>query len=444
MQQPSVVIRNTQSFCPKCFEPIEAKVIQRDGGIYLDKNCTKHGYFSLLLSRHPDYYKELSDFYFPLFNQTLPQRDYILHLTNKCQLNCLICLATANLGQTLDYPLESLKDFVKNKRGLKFDLMGAEPTTRQDLPEIIKLIESSGNTVVLHTNGIKIADHAYLKELKQAGLRRVSLSFDGFDDFVYEKLRGSKLCAVKKAALSNLEKFKIATDLVVTVARGVNEQEMLKIMNFGLEHNFIKGVFFLGYRFLGKARGLPVELCLMPDELIDILVEQTQGKISRKAIFNFQKLYFAFLAAFSMRKCFYIHHFLIFRTKSDYLAVDQLLNLEHIQKKLEKFKKLKLANKKIALPYFIFSIVRMLLNSNFLFWCREFLLFSLWSYNLTSLPGRSTLIGFISSCDTYSFDTTIAKNCAKGVISLELGVNDSGALNNVMAGKLLAANNKTD
>jgi len=433
------IIRKTQSFCPECFQQISASVVERSGSIYLDKSCAKHGPFSLLLSRHADYYRALHEFYFSRFNRSYPQRDYILNLTNKCQLNCPICLANANLIPAPDYDLASLKDFLKGKRGYKIDLMGAEPTTRTDLQEIISLIENSGNTAALHTNGIRIAEYAYLAQLKKSGLRRISLQFDGFDDAVYEKLRGQKLLALKTQALKNLKKANIATDLVVTVARNVNEPEMSKILQFALGQKFIKGVFFLGYRFMGKARKLPPDYCIMPDELIDILEKQTQGKISRQGVFNFQKLYFAFLSAFSLRKCFYIHHFLVFRLKNSYLGADQILNLQRLYEKLDNYRQLRQAKSKFAAARLIVSLAKELLGRRFFFWVKEILAFGLWSAKLANLPGGSLLVGFISSCDAYSFDSAIAENCGKGTLSLELGRQESGALNNIMADKAFAA-----
>jgi len=439
MSNAPVVINKTKSVCPVCFEPVEAAIVESENKIYLDKCCPAHGNFKMLISSHPDYYKKLSAYYLPLFPGNLRQHDYIIHLTNRCQLNCPICMANANLCGTIDYPQKELSKFLKGKKGYKFDLMGAEPTMREDLPEIIKMVEKSGNTSALHTNGVKIADFAYLKKLKKAGLRSVSLQFDGFDDLVYEKLRGQKLLEIKKQVLNNLRKANIATNLVVTVARGVNEQEMFKVLQFALQNKYIQGVFFLGYRFMGKARSLSAESCIMPDELIDILEKQSLGKISRKAIFNFQKLYFAFLAAFSIRRCFYIHHFLITRSKNGYSPVDKILNLESIQKKLEKFSRLKLAKSRLALPYFILSISLWLLGGNLIFWLNECFAIMFRRYKLANFHSKSILIGFISSCDAYSFDSEIARNCGKGTVTVDLGVQDSGAINNIMADKIFVS-----
>lgn len=440
MQEDRLIIRKTKSVCPVCLTKIEADIVEQEGKVYLNKKCDTHGSFNLLLSRHPPYYKSLSEFYFPLMDRSFSQHDYIIHLTNRCQLNCPICLADANLRKTEDYPLEDLKEFLKGKKGYKIDLMGAEPAVRDDLPEIIRAVKNSGNIAALHTNGIRIADYNYLKQLKEAGLYEVHLQFDGFDDYLYEKMRGEKLLTVKQRALNNLEKLNIATDLVVTVVRGLNQNQIIKILDYGVGHQFVKEIFFLGCRFLGKAKDLPIDGCMMPDEIIDLLEEQTAGNISRQNVLNFQKLYFSLLAAFSIRKCFYVQHFLVVRDKNSYLPIDRVFNLAGIQEKLERFKELKLAKSKLALAYLLSSLAVELISPKSLFWLREFLSFGppfIKGFDLSRLPRRSILLGFISACDAYSIDYEIAKNCGKGAISTELGIQDTGAIDNILRDRLV-------
>src|SRR3989338_8660573 len=445
MQKDKTIIRKTESVCPVCLAKLKADIVEEEGKVYMDKQCDIHGDFNLLLSQHADYYKGLDEFYFSIMNRSFPQRDYIVHLTNRCELNCPICLAEANLRGTKDYPLENLKEFLKGKKGYKIDLMGAEPAMRKDLAEIIRTVRKSGNIAALHTNGIKISDYNYLKELKESGLNEVHFQFDGFDDDVYKILRGEKLLETKLKALENLERLDIATDLVATIARGLNEKEMKKILDFGIGHSFVKEIFFLGCRFLGKAKDLPVERCMMPDELIDVLEEETNGTISRQNIFRFQKLYFALLSAFSIRKCFYIQHFLMVRRrgKEGYIPIDKIFDLESIQRNLERFKELKSRGSKLALPYLLSSLALKVTSFRNLLWLKEFLAFAppfIRGFDLSKLPQRGVLLGFISACDAYSLDYQIAQNCDKGAISCELGVQDTGAIDNVLRDRLMKVN----
>lgn len=437
--QNKKMIRKTKSVCPVCLANIDAEIIERGGKVFLSKSCASHGEFSLLVSNDSGYYAILSDYYFPLMDKSHSQRDYIVHLTNRCDLNCPICLAGANMRQIVDYPLESLKEFLKHRKGFKIDLMGSEPAMRDDLPEIIRLVKKTGNIAALHTNGNRIAEYGYLKRLKDAGLDEVHLQFDGFSDDVYRKLRGRGLAEIKERTLKNLEKLNISTDLVVTIVRGINEGEVNGILNFAVRKDFVKEVFFLGCRYLGNARNLSFEGCIMPDELIDVLQRETNGKITRDNILKFQKLYFALLSAFSVRKCFYINHFLITRSGDGYATVDQIYDLDRVQKDLGRFRDLKISGNRLALAYLIVSLAKSLFNSKTFAHTKEF--FSLAApfmrgFNLSKLPKKSILIGFISACDAYSFDYEIAKNCGKGAVSVELGIQDTGAIDNVLRDKM--------
>jgi uncharacterized radical SAM superfamily Fe-S cluster-containing enzyme len=424
--QEDNLIRETKSLCPECLKTIRADILEIEGKVYMVKECQQHGRFQLFLSKHPWYYRQLNDFYFSLMTKSFPQRDYIVHLTNRCNLTCPICLADSNLSQAEDYPKDDLKEFLRGKRNLKIDLMGAESTMRDDLPEIIRMVKRSGNVAALHTNGIKIAEFSYIEKLSKMGLDEVHLQFDGFDDRAYEAIRGKKLLDIKLKALDNLKRLNIPIDLKVTIVRGVNEGQMTKILDYAVKHKFIKEVFFLGCRYLGRAKGLPFERCIMPDELIDILEEQTTGKISRQNIFRFQKLYFSLLASFSRKKCFYNQHFLIRRLKEGYLPIDEIIDLKGISEKLDRIK-----NSKLFLISRFLRFGNLLRLQDLIPMACSFVR----GFSISRVPDKYILLGFISACDAYSFDYQVAENCGKGAVSVSLGVQDIGAIDNVLRDK---------
>jgi hypothetical protein len=430
----SEVIRKTISFCPYCFEKIPAEVMEINNKIFLRKNCPSHGEFKLLLSNHPDYYKQLHKVYFSFIKKTYPQRDYLVNITSRCNLNCPICLANSNERKLKDYPLSELRRFLKGKRNYKIGLMGAEPTMRKDLSEIIKLICDSGNIAELHTNGIKIADFNYLKKLKEAGLKEVHFQFDGFDDEVYQKIRGQKLLDIKLKALENLKRLGLSVDLKVTIVKGINEKEMAQILKFALKNSYIKEVFYLGCRNLGRARKLSSDAFYMPDELIDCLQEQAPELIKREHILKFQKLYYLFLSLFSVRKCFYNQHYLIVRENGSSYPISEIFDLDRINRKIEDLIKGKNFSRFQIMTKFIPEVF----NGKNLKYLLQFLkLCKLlkWGFDISEISKKFLLLGFISACDSFSYDEEVAKNCGKGAISLELGIQDMGALDNVMREK---------
>ena len=300
------IIRQTKSVCPTCLEKIDAQVIEKSNKIFLSKYCKKHGRFNICLSNDKGYYKKLNEVYFKLngARKEKKQTDYLFFSTLRCNLNCRFCLANANNSPYKEPTLEEIKDTAKNLKRVKINITGGEPTIRSDLPQIIRIIRKSGNTPTLFTNGIKIANLPYLKKLKNAGLDEVHLQFDGFNDATYKKMRGRKMLDIKLAALSNLKKLKISTLLKMTVIKGINEEEVKKVFEYGIEQNFVKGIFFYGYRLLGKV-GFDQSKSMMPEEIIGLLEKQKEGIIFKKDILNFQKLFYLFNSLLSRPKCFY-------------------------------------------------------------------------------------------------------------------------------------------
>jgi MoaA/NifB/PqqE/SkfB family radical SAM enzyme len=111
------------------------------------------------------------------------------------------------VSREFDLSIDEIKSVLRKVgKGKRIVLMGGEPTIREDLPEIIKLIRKSGNYPILYTNGLKLADISYVKKLKKAGLKQVIITLDGFDPKVTETLRGNKNeYLLKILALKNLE-----------------------------------------------------------------------------------------------------------------------------------------------------------------------------------------------------------------------------------------------
>ncbi|MBN2053483.1 radical SAM protein, partial [bacterium] len=209
MDDSAVVVRETEALCAECIKVVPARTIEVSGAIYLEKNCPQHGTARVLLSRHPWYWRELDGFYLALMKKSRRQRDFIIRLTDRCNMECCICLASANERPVPDLPLDDLRRFLRGRHRHKIDLMGAEPTVRDDLEDVIRTVKASGNIASLHTNGIKLADFAYAERLKAAGLNEVHLQFDALDDDSYMRIRGMPMTALKRRVLDNLRRLNI-------------------------------------------------------------------------------------------------------------------------------------------------------------------------------------------------------------------------------------------
>jgi len=144
-------------------------------------------------------------------------------LTHQCNMECSNCyLPNRDIP---DMDKERLYDLVKRLPKRTFiRLIGAEPTLREDLHEIIRKIKSLGHHVSVTTNGLKLHRMDYVQKLKSAGLRLVLLSMNGGDDDeVYKRVDGGKYARLKNRALDNCMKSNLIVNTGTIVLKDCNE-----------------------------------------------------------------------------------------------------------------------------------------------------------------------------------------------------------------------------
>lgn len=437
------IIRQTTGICPECHRKVPAAVLVRDNEVLLEKRCDRHGNTAQLLSRNPEYWEGLDRYYFSVIREPFTQRDYLVRMTERCNLDCPICLAKANTEGTLDLDLSGLEQLLEQRRGIKIDLMSAEPTVRPDLEEWIRKVKATGNIAALHTNGLKLADDSYVRRIKQAGVDEVFLQFDGFDDDAHKVLRGRPLLETRLKALENLRRHRIATSLIVVIARGLNDAQVGETFRFALkpENDHIREVFFLGLRLLGSARdaaragnAMLGEQQLMPDELLDMLSAQEPG-IRRSDVYEFNRIYFALLSAFKVKKCLYIQHYMVTReAEGGYAPISRFLDMKALGRIASRYARRMTSHPNLARADLLLSLVRQGIRKEPIklaasFFKLERLLKS--GMNLRLVPQRFLLLGFITACDPYNFDAQVATNCGKGELSVDGGFTESGGFANV-------------
>ena len=124
-------------------------------------------------------------------------------ITHKCNMNCGNCYIPNRTIPDMDKKsLFVLLEKLPFKCEIR--LIGAEPTMRKDLPEIISKVRDLKHRPVLITNGLKLANKDYVKKLKEAGLFIVNISLNGgTDDDIYRKMDGGAYLRKKIKALEN-------------------------------------------------------------------------------------------------------------------------------------------------------------------------------------------------------------------------------------------------
>jgi GTP 3',8-cyclase len=190
--------------------------------------------------------------------------DYLrISITDRCNERCLYCMPEGYKGWELRPDHLSAAEIIRVVRvaaGLgfrKFRLTGGEPLVRGDAPEIVHgMTKIPGvETIGLSTNGTRLAPVA--RSLRDAGLNTVNVSLDALDPGIYRRITSGDLAAVlagiEAAVAAGFEQVKLNCVLM----RGVNEQELWRLVLFAAE------------------RSLPLRFIeLMPLTRTDVLTEK--------------------------------------------------------------------------------------------------------------------------------------------------------------------------
>lgn len=166
-----------------------------------------------------------------------------LAITNVCNMNCKYC-SVKNMHSKIKKGLSTeeykkIIDKLVDIGAFQIGLTGGEPTTREDLVELVKYISDKNVACNLTTNGYSVSESLVL-ELKKAGLTQVQISLDSYKREVHEKYRtqGSFDKAIKTAKLFKKHGFIVGVDTVVT---NNNLDDIEEFINF-LEENKFDGL----------------------------------------------------------------------------------------------------------------------------------------------------------------------------------------------------------
>jgi len=416
------LIRKTKSLCPVCLADLDAKVEETGGKVYLSKTCKSHGNFQILLSSTSEFYSRLDEYYFNIMDKEKDIFEYEIWVTMRCNMDCPICHLGKNRRENklIEPSLADFSELLRKNKAPFFVFSGGEPTCRDDLIEVIRIFKNKARGITIHTNGKKIGNLNYLMELKKSGLDRINLQFDGFSRKTYNIFRGEDLLEIKLEALNNLKKTDMPTDLNITIAKSINDEDIKDIFNFGVRNNFINSLNFFTLCYLGQVRKWPVANYIMPDEVADRLIEASAGKLTKKNIFLFQKLHLAIKSFLNQRYCLYNQLYLVVRDKEGFEPIDKYINIEKTEFLLDLYSNLYQKNEILA-KFVLLAMLPLFLFRFSLFKISKDLLLTVFSYLLHTtayLKSRKFLfISFCTGCDPYKFDYSVIRNCQDEIIS---------------------------
>lgn len=274
----------TISLCPVCLKRVDAKIVFEDNQVFMLKKCNEHGLSKVLIATDIEYYKNIRNYNKP---SDMPHRfntpvhygcpydcglctDHeqhscltVVEITDRCNLTCPTCYAMSSphYGQhrTVE-EVERMLDKVVANEGEPdvVQISGGEPTLHPDFFTILDIAKQKPiRHLMVNTNGIRIAkDKKFVERLATYMPDfEIYLQFDSFKSQALKHLRGKDLSTVRLKALENLNEFNLSTTLVVTLQKGLNDDEMGQIIEFALQQRCVRGVTFQPTQIAGRLDG---------------------------------------------------------------------------------------------------------------------------------------------------------------------------------------------
>lgn len=177
-----------------------------------------------------------------------PPRLIFWETTAGCNLACIHCRRITVADQLLPQDLSTAEAFsfidqVSAFAKPIFVLSGGEPLFRPDIFDIARHASDAGLIVALATNAT-LVDANIAREIQNAGVRRVSISFDGADAATHDIFRGKGAYDRAVAGMNFLRAQGVPYQINTTVARhNINQMPetltMAKAMGASALHLFL-------------------------------------------------------------------------------------------------------------------------------------------------------------------------------------------------------------
>jgi uncharacterized radical SAM superfamily Fe-S cluster-containing enzyme len=283
--RPYLFYGATVALCAVCLERVLAKEVIEDGRVYLLKMCPEHGPARVLLADDAAYWRMAREqFLKPPEQVVAPNTEHrwgcpydcgicpeheqhgcltLLEVTDSCNLRCPTCYASSGPERKEHRSLEVLERMLDRIVANEAEpdvvqLSGGEPTIH---PQLFEILDACRRRPIRHlmvnTNGVRIANEPGFAERLARYMPgfELYLQFDSLREAPLRTLRGADLRAVRTKALETLNALNLSTTLVVTVRRGLNDDELGEILEFAAAQRCVRGVTFQPVQDAGRNEG---------------------------------------------------------------------------------------------------------------------------------------------------------------------------------------------
>ena len=209
-----------------------------------------------------------------------PLRDLRISVTDRCNFRCIYCMPKEIFGSDYQFlersQILTFEEIARLARifvghGVqKIRLTGGEPLVRRDLHQLVAMLAPIPDLdLTLTTNGSLLARQA--QALKDAGLKRVSVSLDSLDNAIFQAMNDVNfpvqrvLEGMDAAAAAGLGPIKVN----MVVKRGLNESSILPMARFFRERGYI--LRFIEYMDVGHTNGWRMDDVVPAAEIVKMI-----------------------------------------------------------------------------------------------------------------------------------------------------------------------------
>jgi cyclic pyranopterin phosphate synthase len=209
-----------------------------------------------------------------------PLRDLRISVTDRCNFRCVYCMPREVFGSDYQFlersQILTFEEITRLARifvshGVrKIRLTGGEPLVRRDLHLLVAMLAGiSDLDLTLTTNGALLARQAQI--LKDAGLKRVSVSLDSLDNEIFKAMNDADFPVEKviegmdEAARVGLGPIKVN----MVVKRGINESSILPMARYFREKGYI--LRFIEYMDVGHTNGWRMDDVVSANEIVQTI-----------------------------------------------------------------------------------------------------------------------------------------------------------------------------
>jgi GTP 3',8-cyclase len=214
-----------------------------------------------------------------------PLHDLRISVTDRCNFRCTYCMPKEIFGPDFAFlPRAEILTFEEIERlarafvvlgAEKLRITGGEPLVRRDLPALIAMLaalrrpDGGQLDLTLTTNGSVLRRLA--GSLRDAGLRRVTVSLDSLDDATFAAMNGvdfpvaKVLDGIDAAQEAGLGPVKVN----MVVRRGMNESSLLPMARWARDAGVI--LRFIEYMDVGHTNGWRLDDVVSAREIVEAI-----------------------------------------------------------------------------------------------------------------------------------------------------------------------------